>query len=298
MMYSIQKEKVTDAINSVIAMAKRHITRNGVIYRFVELHLNKRIYGFGEKSVYAYADAINLQYMFPFANILPDINASLDYLAHLQDTNSQLYYEGSHHILHTTASAVACLARWHQRPTYDCSYIIREFDITKSLNSIRWDIEPWRDSNIPSALRLLVNVYFEQHEKEFFANKFYNWLYENACPKTGLWRKGHISDSPNRGIFPSIASGFHFLIHYQFDKVKFPHNRQLRQTCFNYYNNQYIKLFESLGYIDIDFLYCLLRSWSQSHQELEDNEISVLHDMFRFFCEMILKQRYFQHSTD
>ncbi|MEQ1964025.1 hypothetical protein ABLB69_12830 [Xenorhabdus khoisanae] len=296
-MYNITNKLITETIDALIYMTKCHIGIEDKIYRYAEIHNKKRLYGFGDKSVYAYSDILNLQYIFPDLNIIDNPENIIFKLKKMQDQNDKTFYEDTHHFLHTTASAVASLYRWGEKTNYSCAEIVNNYDIINSLEFVRWNIEPWRDSNIPVAIFWLAQCYYGDEKKSIFNSEFTSWILKNSCPETGLWRKGSIKNTGNRGIFPAIAGTFHILFILEYMGLRNNRSEQLYNTCVNYYYNQSVRLFSDIGYVDIDFIYCLVRTFKYINKE-ENSTNYLLDKMLYEFCNMIITKKNSYHSSD
>lgn len=86
---------------------------------------------------------------------------------------------------------------------------------------------------------------------------YFQWLEENADPRTGLWKKGSLEGAPR---FHYLAATFHYVFNFEHARRALPYPRQLLDTCIRAYREgACIDFAKELGWPDIDFAYLLAR---------------------------------------
>jgi hypothetical protein len=237
-------------------------------YRYAELGADRALaYGFGNRNAYAYAGFLNINFALPpqlraESNVL---HAAVDKLRELQDEDSGYFIESSHHPLHTTACALAALARFETKPKRKVRALqqfLKWSELEQVLNRVRWEINPWRDSNIPSGIVTSLALTEPGIAFDSLLEAFFAWLTENIDPERGLWRKGAIVALPDRGHFPNIASAFHFMFLYEFFKKDIPYGKRLNESCISFIQkSEFVREFHrGPGFLEIDWLYCFSRT--------------------------------------
>ena len=131
-------------------------------------------------------------------------------LQSLQKPEDGLFYEATHHPFHVTAHCIAALELFDATPLHplkgmahlDSPATLREF-----LEKLDWRNDPWNASHQGAgvyAARVLAGEASIEWQ-----NAYFEWLWQEADPQTGLWRRGCISDAPQAGVFAHLAGTFH-----------------------------------------------------------------------------------------
>lgn len=245
------------------------------VYRFAEWDSRQRLaYGFGANNVYAYSDILNVNKCLP-PHLKLGANetcAIISNLKALQDPITGLFHEGSHHEIHTTACAFSALHRYGDTPNHGIPSLClegRSTDICSLLDNVRWDVNPWRDSNMPAGL-LTLTILMKSHDKsDVMENSFFKWLDENLDSHYGFWKLGGLVTEDKASTFPYIAAAFHFLFLYSFTGTTFTHQRELYKQCEPYLTDDRLMGFcKEPGYIEIDCIYCVIYYLRRNKDEL------------------------------
>jgi len=224
---------------------------------------------------YGVADAANLLYTINRFPVEPgQRQAWVNMLQSLQDSTSGLFEEPTHHPIHTTAHCTAALELFDARPRFPL-YALRSLlgpnQPMAFLDQLDWRGNPWRESHrgagIYTAL-VLSGEAAEDWEERYFA-----WLWEEADPRTGLFRKDCTSPGPfdeQSPIFPHLAGTFHYLFNLVYARrpLRFP--ERLVDTCLEIYNGHAYPLGEQVGFAEIDWVFCLNRAMRQSGFRFSD----------------------------
>jgi hypothetical protein len=260
------------------------------IYRYAEFTRSGDFaYGFGSRNPYALADFANINFLLPEKLRAPEklIRLAVERLKGLQDPETGLFYESSHHPIHATACAMAALHRFDVSPKLFAKsldkYLVWEV-LKEELEKVRWDVNPWRDSNVPVGILTILSLTYGRERTTSLRGKFFDWLNENLDEQLGLWRKGQVFSEKGRGYFTHIAAAFHFLFLYDFFDVDFPGPKQLFHQCLGFINDpEIMKFHREPGYIEIDLFYCLTGAGKRFMEQHE------LRDLVLPFCESYIK---------
>lgn len=218
---------------------------------------------------YGCADAANILYTtgrFPSG---PDERQSwIGSLQGLQDRESGLFQEPTHHPIHTTAHCIAALELFDARPRYPLTalHTLRKpHEISAFLSTLDWRGNPWSESHrgagIYAALVLAGEVNLEWEER------YFSWLWEESDPQTGLPGKGRIGPvmaSGQPSLFPHLAGAFHYLFILQYARRPLRYSEKLVDTCLEIYQSGTYPLGERISFAEIDWVYCLSRAVRQS----------------------------------
>ena len=218
---------------------------------------------------YGCADAANLLYTL---NQFPSGTAQWPYwveiLQSLQDPLDGLFIEPTHHPIHTTAHCAAALELFDSQPAHPLSALHDLLDIEylrRFLDELDWAGNPWSASHqgagIYAALVLAGEVDY-RWQQEYFA-----WLWEQADPETGFYRKGCIEPTAAGGVrslFPHLAGTFHYLFNLQYARQPLRYPKALVDSCLEIYDQRLFPLGQGVGFAEIDWVYCLNRAVRQS----------------------------------
>ncbi len=224
---------------------------------------------------YGCADAANIFYTIGrFPGEPQERQAWIGALQGLQDAESGMFTEPTHHAIHTTAHCIAALELFDARPRYplhELEPLIKTYELSSFLDRLDWRGNPWRESHrgagLYAALVLTGSVNLEWEER------YFTWLWEESDPKTGLIGKGRIApvtvfDRPT--LFPHLAGTFHYLFNLQYARrpLRFP--EKLVDTCLELYHLGDYPLGSQISFAEIDWVYCLNRAVRQCGHRFGD----------------------------
>jgi hypothetical protein len=227
---------------------------------------------------YGCADAANILYTTNnFPSKLAHRRSWIATLQALQNPVSGLFREETHHPIHTTAHCVAALELFDAQPKASLHSLasLREVEpMIAFLENLPWAADPWsashRGAGLYAALVLAGEV------DDHWQQAYFDWLWQNADPDTGLFRRGFISPVNAHGVesvFPHLAGAFHYLFNLQYARQPLRYPAALVDTCLLIYAQSVYPLGESVGFAEIDWVYCLNRAVRQcAHRFKEAQE--------------------------
>ena len=231
---------------------------------------NSRKMGLNE---YGCADAINLLYTInEFPRDLKCRENHIKVLLSLQDPETGLFREHTHHFIHTTAHCTAALELLDARPLYAFTGLEQYKTVEglyQLLDNLAWEDAPWPASHqgagIYAALKLNDETYPEW-EKAYF-----DWLWENEDSETGFWKKGTIGQG-KAPLYHYFAAGFHYMFNLEYARMPLHYPEKIIDTCLELYHNKEIQsgFGREIGFIDIDWIFAITRSLRQSGHRRED----------------------------
>lgn len=255
---------IDDLISEILACVRRHRLAPGAYARW----------SFGEDrdrgiNPYGCADAANILYTIGcFTRDAAEREAEIKALQGLQDPETGLYREETHHPIHTTAHCSAALELYDQAPLFPC-YALQRYrkreDLYELLAAgIRWATHPWRDSHIGAGiLPCLVNTgAVDLRWKEWY----FSWLWEHSDPESGFFCCGE-KKAP---LYEYMAGGFHYIFNHEAERRPLRYPERIVDSCLSLIEAGLSgvpgakRLALACGFIDIDVVYCLSRAMRQT----------------------------------
>lgn len=237
---------------------------------------------------YGCADAVNILYMTGHFPTDPAIRAEyIHTLQALQHKDTGLFVEETHHPFHTTAHCIAALELFDARAAYPLTAMQPYLDKTalySLLDGLDWAENPWTASHQGAGIYAALVLQGEAGPE--WQNWYFDWLYEEADPETGFWRKGMAKPVLNGdsfsgkrktpSIFPHLACSFHYLFNHEYAHRPLRYPKQAIDTCLSIRKDH---LWETLGrsisFAEIDWVYYLNRSLRQCHHRYEESKAAL-----------------------
>ena len=224
---------------------------------------------------YGVADAANILYTIgQFPREPAQRAAWIAVLQNLQDPQTGLYQERTHHPFHVTAHCLAALELFDASPRYSLvgmAHLSEPAALVAFLEALEWRTQPWGDSHQGAgvyAARVLAGEATPAWEAAYF-----DWLGREADPETGLWRRGCIGTQARGGIFGYLAGTFHYGFNHEYARRPLPYPAALVDFCLGFYRNGNKPLGQSIGFAEVDWVYCLTRAVRQSGHHFEDSRV-------------------------
>lgn len=219
---------------------------------------NSRKLGLNE---YGCADAANILYTIGEFIREPEKRVAwVNTLQELQNKESGLFVEETHHYIHTTAHCVAALELFDALPKYPLNALMKYKEknvLYDLLEGLGWDINPWNASHqgagIYAALTITDAVGSE------WRKWYFDWFWENEDEVHGFWKKG-IENRVREYAY--VAAGFHYLFNHESARmpVRFP--ERMIDACLDmYYHDGLMKTFaRQISFMEVDWVYCITRA--------------------------------------
>jgi len=158
--------------------------------------------------------------------------------------------------------------------TADAAIILYTLDeLVSFMNGLNWHTEPWSESQKGSGI--YASLVLSDSVSEQWEEWYFNWLWEQEDPSTGLWKKGAIVDEESgaRGapLFHHLAGSFHYLFNVDYRKRRLRYPNKLVDTCLSLYQNGHLPLStDRFSFYEIDWLYSFLSVINQTeHRKSE-----------------------------
>ncbi len=214
--------------------------------------------------------------------------ARINALLSMQDPETSMLTEATHHTIHTTAHRLASIELFDTKPLYPVrglhKYMSRDA-LRAFLDGLDWN-DPWPQSHRGAGLyAALVN---SGELTEELQNNYFEWLWENSDPVTSFWKPGYADvapyaddlhpngyDNPD-AVHAYMAGGFHYMFNYEYAKMPLRYAEKIIDTCIEMYRQVGVRVnFGTIpGFIEADYIYCMNRASRQtSHRYDEVKEI-------------------------
>jgi hypothetical protein len=218
---------------------------------------------------YGCADAANLLYTINHFPQDPAERAGwVAVLRGMQDPAGGLYTEATHTPLHTTAHCIASLELFDALPAYPLNGLaeLRQPAAMEAfLDGLDWQARPWTESHKGAGLYAAMTLAGEASVE--WQARYFAWLARENDPATGFWRRGCIRQAEQSGVvsrFPYLAGSFHYLFNHEYGRMPLAHPAAMIDTCLELRRSDPFPLGSSVGFAEIDWVYCLTRASRQS----------------------------------
>ena len=264
------KKDINKLIDNVRRVMETHKIATGAYARWIINDGTDRKMGLNE---YGCADAANILYT--IGDFPKDIDERKEWVRVMQDMQNPetgLFVEETHHPIHTTAHCAAALELFDAVPKYKISalepYKTKE-RLYQFLDELDWKGMPWDMSHRGAGIYAALNN-AEEADAEW--NKWYfEWLWNEADPETGLWRKGCV----NAGVRPAyehMAGSFHYLFNHEHAKMPLRYPDKMIDCCLDmYYKGEMRESFgRTISFLEVDWVYCITRALRQCNHRFEE----------------------------
>lgn len=277
---------IDDLIERIHDCVKRHrLERPGEYARW--LFGENRNLGVNE---YGCADAANILYTIGYFPKDPETRAAdVAVLQSMQDPETGLFSEPTHHTMHTTAHCTAALELYDAKALYPC----RALDVYKTKEGlyrlleeeIRWDIDPWRDSHMGAGiLPCLTNANDVGLE---WKDLYFDWMWEHTDPENGFIYAG---TEKKAALYQYMAGGFHYMFNHEAERRPLRYPERVIDSCLTLIREglETGKRFaKKCGFIDVDVVYTLTRSMRQTPYRFDEGKAAL-----EVFAERYLSMMY------
>ena len=238
---------------------------------------------------YGVADAANILYSIGDFSPSPLFrNGFADALKSLQHRDTGLFTEPTHHTVHTTAHCSAALELFDERPLPPKALLpyLEKDKLYELLDSLEWVTSPWDNSHVGAGI--YVSMVLSGVAGRDWENNYFAWLWDNADPETGLWRKGAITAPGSRPVYEHMAGSFHYLFNHEYAARPLRYPEKMIDTEIDMYKSHALsKNFgRNCGFLEMDWIYCLTRATRQTGYRFAEGR-EVLRDFANVFFDYL-----------
>lgn len=262
-------------IEKIHSVVKSHYIGNGAYTRWLwQDAAGSRKLGINE---YGCADAANILYSIGAFPKGKEREEMLEALLSLQNENTGLFVEETHHFIHTTAHCTAAIELFDEVPRYPQKTMLKYFTkegIKELLDSLRWRESPW-DNSHQGAGAYVVGVLTNNVDLEW-QDYYFKLLFDQTDDEWGMSRKGTIDQS----VIPLCAhlnGWFHYMFNMQYAKRPLKYPEKLIDTCIYLYDNNLLgpDFAKKANFREIDWVYALNRAMRQTPHRFEEAKARI-----------------------
>ena len=241
----------------------------------------------GKINEYGVADAANLLYTInDFRQAQADRAHWIKILQGMQDPETGMYHEATHHTIHTTAHCMAALELFDEKPLYPATYLsdclTKEGLYHKLQTEIDFEEHPWRDSHIGAGLLpSLTNTDMIDLE---WKNWYFDWMWQHTDPENGFVFGGKVKRA---NLFEYMGGGFHYLFNHEAEHRPMRYPDKVIDSCITIMEEAIAahphpkdlprywgKILAIPGFLEIDVVYSATRAMRQTpHRFYECKEV-------------------------
>ena len=219
---------------------------------------------------YGCADAANILYTIGrFETDYAKRQAAVKEMQSFQNPETGLFSEPTHHAIHTTAHVTAALQLFDANPLYPF-YAFEKYKTKEGLyellESLEWIKSPWNNSHQGAGIYAAFACTGEATLE--WQNWYFDWLWKETDPETGMWRKGCIYTPESTPSFTSMAGSFHYMFNHEHARRPYRYPDKLVDCLINMYDNEIYRdrpNFGALcGFIEVDWVFALNRATRQT----------------------------------
>ncbi len=266
------KKDINPLIQNVKKVVDRHKLAPGAYARWTLDNGTERNMGVNE---YGCADAANLLYTInEFPRDMEERQGFISTLQNMQDSETGLFMEGSHAHLHCTAHCLAALELFDagalHRLTACDDYRTKE-GLYKFLEELDWGNGAWGSAHKGAGLFSAMNLSGEATSE--WNNWYLDWLWEEADPITGFWRKGFAEEY----LYHSMGSSFHYLFNVEHLRMPMRYPDKVIDSCLKLYYNEMMdhaitkeKFGRRVQFVEADWVYYISRALRQTTHRFDE----------------------------
>ena len=257
-------------IKKIKDVVDKHYLGNGEYARYLwQSEKGDRKMGVNE---YGCADAMNILYTI---NAFPrgeERDQCLSALLRLQEKDTGLFREETHHVIHTTAHCVAAIELFDAEPLYPQSYLSKYFTkegVKELLDSLDWTKNPWPQSHQGAGIYVvgvLTNSVDVEWQREYF-----KLIYDNTDPKIGMSRKDTYIEGGSP-LYGHLYGWFHYMFNMQYAKKPLKYPERLMETCLSMYDEKRMNrnFGRAINFAEVDWVYAVNRTSRQTAYRFDD----------------------------
>ena len=254
------KQVILDSLVEQIAKCiERHKLETGSYARW--------LWGEGRnlgRNEYGCADAANILYTIGRFPQNPAERAEwVRHLQEMQDPETGMYSEPTHHTIHTTAHCTAALELFDTRPVHKCKTLeplMQKDQLYRFLQEeVDWQ-NPWPQSHKGAGiLPCLTNTDMVGLE---WKNWYFDWMWEYTDVENGFIFYGEEKQAP---LYQYMAGGFHYMFNHEAERRPLRYPEKVIDSCLKLMEDPAAShMIEKCTFIEIDVVYTLTRAMRQT----------------------------------
>ena len=263
-------------IDRMEAVVKSHALGNGGYARWLWQNAEgTRNLG---SSEYGCADAANILYTIDRFPKGEDAAALCRAIQDMQNPETGLFHEPTHHAFHSTAHCTAALELFGTLPRYEMKalrpYCTRE-GLYALLDGLNWRGSPWNNAHLGAGI--YVSTVLTGMVDLQWQNDYFDWLTRETDPDYGISRRGTIDGTAP--VCHHLYGWFHYLFNVEYAHRPFPCADRAVDTCLDLWNGKKMgpAFGRYVGFSEIDWIYTLNRGLRHAPARFTEGK-QALHD--------------------
>ena len=228
---------------------------------------------------YGCADAANILYSIGQFPTGEKREASLRALLDLQDPETGLFREATHHTIHTTAHCIAAIELFDAKPRYPLT-ALKQYHTKEGLYGLLDSLwgegkDPWPHSHQGAgiyAASVLAGEVDLQWQKDYF-----RWIWDNTDPKYGMSKAGEI-DTGRYALTNHMCGWFHYTFNTEYGRqpMRYP-DKMIDSDLYMWETHTCGTDFgRMVGFREIDWVFTLSRAMRQTTHRFEEGRKALL----------------------
>lgn len=216
---------------------------------------------------YGSADAANILYTIGrFPADAETRDGFVRTLQSMQNPETGMYTESTHHTVHTTAHCIAALELFDAKPLYPCTALAKYADKEALYELLTTTGSAHVTAGLPA---IFINTGTATLE---WKNWYFDWFWENTDPEIGFWDYGHARALPKEQYHHYMGGGFHIMFIHESEHRPYRYPEKMIDFCFFLLDDpENSKVFcEYCKYLDIDLVYSMTRASRQTTYRFDE----------------------------
>lgn len=254
---------LNNLIEKIKAVVEKHYLGNGEYARYLwQDESGSRELG---KNEYGCADAMNILYTINAFPKKEERELCLKALLSLQNSDTGMFTEATHHPIHTTAHCIAAIELFDETPLYPVKEMESLFTtrgLDGLLDGLDWLNNPWPQSHQGAGV-YVVGVLTDSITPEW-QEHYFNTLYEKTDEKYGMSRRGTLGGKAP--LNHHLNGWFHYMFNMEYARRPLKYPDRLIDTCIDLFDSKGLgKTFgRYVGFAEIDWVFALNRATRQT----------------------------------
>ena len=227
---------------------------------------------------YGCADAANILYTIGDFIREPEKRAKwVETLQAMQNPETGLFTEKTHHTIHTTAHCLAALELFDAQPRYPLTalnpYLERE-KLEELLSGLNWTGNPWPQSH--QGAGLYASMVITRTAPAQWQRWYFDWLRENCDPECGMSPKGAYKNGTAK-LYEHMCGWFHYMFNHAYARVPIPYPDRLIDSCLDMYARKELgpRFGEEVNFKEIDWVFCVARACRQTKHRFDECQAAL-----------------------
>lgn len=249
------------------------------------------------QNEYGCADAANILYT--IGRFPQDPAERAEWVRHLQemqDPETGMYSEPTHHTIHTTAHCTAALELFDARPLHKCKALeplTQKDEMYHFLETeIDWANKPWSQSHKGAGLLpCLTNTNMVDLE---WKNQYFDWMWEHTDETDGFICYGTEKKAP---LYEYMAGGFHYIFNHEAERRPMRYPEKVIDSCLKLMSDaEGNRMLRGCNFLEIDVVYGLTRAMRQSPHRFYEGK-AALEDFAEKYVNLLLSMDYEKNES-